>query len=1505
MRRALALVLHGTLAVVAPGLVWIPCLILAVWGGFSLWERARILLAPGVPVRISYLATSGPAELWVDAYAIDPMRRTVRVYGARITAPDGERLASVDWADVTYTDGRWDGRARTVQGTIRREAGGRFSFERALPPVGPTGTPVPWTARIQRANMRYIDATKYPNLPISASVKDLRLAGLSGEFLGRALVQVAGASAVPATFDVSEAGWHLDLSPNQLDIAPLLPHLPRWLSTEQARSVGPIQAQRLVVSGRWHVGVPAQGRLEYGGKGEVLGRELTINQWLRRAAVSGKVQLATGAVDLDVKSREGGRRVAFVGQVGWTRDLTAAGRLQVEVDDRAALWPEVARAVGAGWEGEGLGYSGTVAYAKGQPSASGQAQARRLMAGGETFRDLAANLSLQRGEGQAKLTSGTWADRALRAGLAWTRAGQLRGFAETDEVPLTPLLARAGVDLPFVGSLGRVRTVVEGTWLQPVVRANVVGVMAYQPVNRPGLYFGTFELRVLADRQRVQLERFALAGPNGVLSAQGTYSLANDRLALTTEGGGFRLRALNPDWRGAVFADLRVTGSLRQPIVTGPVAVYGAGIEAYRWPVLSAELTYQAGRVTARQVHGESAVSRINGTMSVDLKSERLQGQFSATDLQLADVADGAVAGELDIDTLVLGGTVRRPQARATVRSDSLLVRGTALGETTGRIQLDGDTLAVDRLIVKIGDGMMYGSGNYDISSQTGSGRLVAEQLPIDRIARDVVPLTVSGVATAVLDAKYSPQNRWQAQLRSEVRELRVDGALIGTGPIEARIDRDEVVGSLQIGTADRFLTSDDIRVNLEDRTVMGRAEFANYQIRELLQAYRTSFPTADPRLNDLDAAVGATVRIAGKWTDPQLIIERVGLDEMAINGEPIGRFEAKGNRAVGGAWTVDDARWAYTDASATVRGQVTESGEIQLNFDAENLRGTWLPRLNRDWKSVPVEADLSFLASGTLEQPVLYGSVNALALTETGAGLGEPGRRPSLSLFPVEYKDERLTIEGQFYAEGFTGAIRADVPRAALRTNPDPEALISATLDLRDRELRDIAAAVGGLDQRQTRGVLGGKLTLAGSLRDPQLVGSIRLRDGAVGFKGSNTALSDLQAELQPIGRALQLVISAKGTHGGTADFTAKVDLAGFLDGELTADRFRETVGVEGAFNTQAWAVNEPILGNPKERVTGILDSIALRATGPLRRPVITGDVVFGKLSVRIPSVFPESTARGVPSLNPQFGGIRFRSPGVIAVENDVIRVLLKGQGTLAGSLAYPDFQSDMVVQGGLFNLPNARVALEPGGTLALKYANGEFLEGTARLDMDVEGRTTVSATKNSNVPDRYDIVLRLRGDLLAQNGVTIDASSDPPELSRDEILAVLGQKDLIEKLAAQVSGTSRTPVSQALMTLALPNLSSSLTREIASILQLDFLGLEYDAFAGPMLLAGETIAKGLTVTARRQIGPSVNGRRYYDLRMSYRFPSRNSVLSRFRVGLMTDQDRPWRLTLDYTVRF
>jgi hypothetical protein len=312
------------------------------------------------------------------------------------------------------------------------------------------------------------------------------------------------------------------------------------------------------------------------------------------------------------------------------------------------------------------------------------------------------------------------------------------------------------------------------------------------------------------------------------------------------------------------------------------------------------------------------------------------------------------------------------------------------------------------------------------------------------------------------------------------------------------------------------------------------------------------------------------------------------------------------------------------------------------------------------------------------------------------------------------------------------------------------------------------------------------------------------------------------------------------------------------------------------------------------------------LKVGGTLAEPTITGALALANGLVAMPSTIKESTGQLIPLYSPRFD-VTLATTGTAKFKSSTADLDLTGQGAIQGTLSDLEVNANLRVRKGLLRLPTSRVTIEPGGTIRPLYETKEGLSA-ASIDVSLEGRTRVVSAQFGGTAQRYEVTLGVRGDLLKEGGLVLTARSDPPELSQDQILALLGQVSLIEGIASGVQeGNPESQIRNALFGIAVPYLLDPFTSKIASAIGLDYLTLDINALEGATVSFARTLSRDFVIQGSRQVSQIRSGLPVkYDLRLAYqiRLGSRGNR-KRLSFSLGTDEIRPWKLGLEYTFRF
>jgi hypothetical protein len=899
-----------------------------------------------------------------------------------------------------------------------------------------------------------------------------------------------------------------------------------------------------------------------------------------------------------------------------------------------------------------------------------------------------------------------------------------------------------------------------------------------------------------------------------------------------------------------------------------------------------------------------------------------LSGLFTVFGIDLSDYLPTEISGMARLTKGVLSGTLGDPIFDADLEAENVAARGVALDQVDVHAVFRNGIIRMDRVRGTAGSGSITGSGNLDIQSQSGSFDLTGEALPLGLLLAKVLEdVSVEGLLNGTIKGEFASGKFSNVAFDGELQQFKVNDAFLGGGPVTLSSAGSEWMGTLFLGTLDAYLNVPAMTYDPETRKIQGDLVSDNFQasiLYDSLKRYldkpdgtsrvpddlRQQFETFEGKL-DLDAQVSGTA------TAPDVHVEALKLDSMSIAGQNAGQLVAKGSRKAS-IWEFDQLEWSGGPGLVKLnRGHIDEHGAIDLDGEVRNLRWKWLAAFFPEMARLEGRSDLPFLVTGQTSSPEIQASFSyeegsAQQTLTPWPGLSVTLRNPRQStrridLESVAIKEGSIDAQGVFNIEGFTGTIDGKIPFRYPFEIPENEPW-SAVARMPDRPINSLTDFLRGLDTKNTEGSVSAQLTLGGNRANPLVTGSLQGTAKSLAFEELVTKIHDLNFLAKFENEKVSLSASGKGSGGGSFE----TEDVGFTLANLD-DAFRDSLSVllvnrlYGTFRLNEFRVDydDKEVGPMTATISG-----ALGLNGTLEKPEIDGQLLLSNANVTTPPAYEASTATPKFLVDPRF------NISIITTNNMLLRVPtgrfeLSGGGLLQGALSSPTFTSTLEVEKGNVRLPNARIVIEPGGTVAITYRASPTGASVARVEVDMQGRTQVSAESFTGIVERYDITLNIRGDLLADDGLQLTAQADPPDLNQERILAILGQRDV---LVGSGGGGFRADrqLQSALLGLAVPYFAGSLTEDLARQLGLDYLNIEYNTFDQFAVTAAISLRRDLVLSMRRQLSSPLPGERpKFDLRLSYRPPFRNKALRRFTISVGMDQDRPWKIAVEYGIRF
>jgi hypothetical protein len=1052
---------------------------------------------------------------------------------------------------------------------------------------------------------------------------------------------------------------------------------------------------------------------------------------------------------------------------------------------------------------------------------------------------------------------------------------------------------------------------------------------------------------------KATIERLSVQGPNGVLSASGSADIKSRRMSFSVLSSGIPLQRVTPDLKGTLALSAKVGGTFDQPSMKGRAEIFSAAFQDRQIPAVLADLSLANNRLIASNVQAIADGVQANGFLAYNIKSDRVDGRMQAR-LFLRDLLGEAAAGVADVEVRDIDGTLSSPTAVASVDVGKSFFGGVEVDSAKGTARIAKSGVALTDFRAQVGEGTVAGTGRYHFDTKSGSFTGSALAIPIERLSVQIADRAkLEGLVDVnQVRALIDPTGLRSLTAGGVVRNLEINDTIFDGGPWSVSGTDHLWKGSAMLGVLERYvqisqfsydskskvLDADLSALDLDIQPLVGMVKpyLQPPQPGQTLKPVAQLSPDAMRKVESLKGLVSAALSVHGPLDHLTISEGLVDARNLSVLDKVAGNLNTTFTKA-NDRWDISKLNFAGPLGNLDVAGMIEENGQVNLDGEINNLDVNWLSVFDPDLASVTGKVNVSFLVAGPTKRPDVTGTLDARLIEEEKEVLVN-------SLSPTKVKEPTLSMNGPFALRNvgddaytlttdglinyrvFKGSYAAeaalDSPFSLSETKPWTASIVAAAREVTQQELESFLPS---LDPLRTHLKASGELKAQGTGKDFNVSGVVALwknettpaTEPAVAVKGLDTALMTLDANARLNEGALAVTIGADSSQGGNVQGNVSLGLG----------------NVEELLSALVSGNSEPLFGRP------LSGSVAFSNFGVRERQIfeeaegekgfalatLNGTVLVGKSLgtplFSVPENQPLLVSSGdfiLPTLDvteagstllrvvPEFNlSVQFAEPAKLRAGNTSLTVI--GGGTIGGNLALPAIDARFDVQEGLVRLPTARVRIEEGGSLHLQYRAQPEGDPISRLDVNLQGNTSLTALRFGNVVERYNVYLEMTGDLLSDVPINIRATSDPGDLSQDQILRLIGQADVLEGLTASVKASIGDPgVRTAIGTFAVPALFDPLTERLATNLGLDYLSVEYNALEQATITAGKTLGKGLTLQYRRQLFEPLNGEKQrFDLRLTYRLPTRNPLLSRVTFSIGMDQDRPYKLSLEYGTRF
>ncbi len=1532
----------------------IPTLAIAVRGGVFVYDCVVALTSSDTPAILRLQTPGGIITLKAGSFQFDLDKNVLHASKVVLFEPDGSRSVAIDELrlfDVVPGKKTITGYARGVTGKLQRGADSSWRFLDYLPNQEGEASDIAFSVVIKDLSLKIDDLANKEKFSRWVSSEELHMDGVGDDLVVTGPVKIQGSGTTQLSFRKQKGGIYVS-GDGQMELMPIIAWLRGAPEGKDVPWLKDFSADRLTARGPWTV-TYVNDKLGLRVPGRATFVRLAYGEY---RADTGEIQgtLTETGFDGFADVRSGGSRARFEGAMRWADKFDVAGRIEGMVPSVASLPPSIRKALPKGVAFTNGDFTGWLSY-RDDFSFIGDAQLAALRYQGEEFRNIKAKLDVNPIAANVGISQATYLGQPLTGAVrVVNKSSTLDGFVKSPRVLLEPVLRKFG--LTGIQGQGVMTATLTGTIDKPLVQFEANG-NATSTLSGSRLDLGIFNVRGSYAGNTVQLAQSGVKGPSGSAYATGTIDLQNSKLNLDVLASDFPLEALSTQIAGQASFRGVVRGSLSSPFAEGGAEVYNLKAADQELPVAFADVRVDKEKLTASNLTALRGGSRIQGDAGIRWKDQSLFGSLSAFGIQANDWFPDQIAGVLDVTNGILGGTLNSPTLSAELTGNTLVTPALKVDSIGASIKYLDGTVFVSNGKATVGGGSVTASGQMALESRSGTFAVQAKDLPLGRLLFDAAKtLNVSGNLTTNATVTLDQGELKGVDSKGQVSDLALNDTVIGSGEVNANYAGGVLSGNALIGQLDSYVEISQFSLNPSTEQLDANFTLNNEPLSKLVAfAERYGGESIPQSLRDqlgrLEGELDFSGTTSGKWTNPILEGKAFSLTNLKVDEVDQGALTAQFGR-VDGLWTLSSFNWngplikrfgdgaqrpnpssataaalsaapaafpfsgAITLAAAAAqqqqddetiqfvfnaKGTIDEHGDTHLTGSLNNLLARSLAIFAPGISNLQGVFDMpQFTVNGPTRAPIIE------------AGLGyresaEDGKSTNTAIdVTATVTDGKIEASGLYQLSGFTGPIEAIIPfRYPFEIAKEGD--IFAKIALPERRLVDLSDLWPSLDPALTKGAVQGELTVTGKPDALKFLGSAKLFPGPdntiqVADKSFGTYLKNLDASILFNGERISLTAGGESSDTGTfAIKDAGIGLGDVFDAILagrTEDFFRNAISGRVEFDRFRVAYNDKTAGQISGTMSGGID-----LSGSVGAPGIGGELILDEGNLALPTL--EGTGETSSfAINPTFN-INVRTGNAVRFRAAAGTFDLTGSGSLNGSLESPNLQARLITQGGSIRLPNARIAIEEGGEIVVSYQPSPSGIVASRADLNLEGRTQVSAESISGGVERYDILITIRGNLLADGGLILTARSDPPDLSQDRILALLGQGDFLRSI--NINALSPTEqIRSALVGLALPYLAGSLTDKIASTLGLDYINVEYSAFDKITVTAAISITRDLVLSGRRQISNPAPGQRpKFDIRLSYRPRFAGKSFSRISFNIGADQDRPWKIGVEYAIKY
>ncbi|MBL8060360.1 MAG: hypothetical protein JNK63_06550 [Chthonomonas sp.] len=1494
--------------------MWVPPILLASWSVMYLWDVFEYATAPGVPVAFEYEGPRGMVRVRAKSYAIDVTSRRAIALELEVRSPANTRVIYVDRAIIEQDKlNVTNVQAHGVHAVLERMPNGEFTFHDVIPKAPETKGPES-SVRVEAHNVKlsYLDRTRQL-VTLGGRAGQVVANGRGSGWLVNGTFEFKGVGAVPTQLLIGPDNlFEVDLGLQNTEAAPLVPLINRYLAQDEQLPFNVQTARfdgKLQLVGAAGALMKAYGNLkvrasQYSAAG-FQGNKLLSSFRLYGERASGSFDTQGGGLEINAD------RFAF----DWSKGAKLYAEGSARLKSLAQLPKAWRQGIPASTAVSGGRFEGNAGIQGDRWQVNGKLASTTVVAEGERVSNVRVSIAASERSAVGKIESATWSGVPLRGAFdVSAKSGAVNAFIQSDSVNLGPLARR--YNLPLTGS-GDLRAVISSLKGRPQIWISSAGRARYRLDNGQP-FSGDYEAQLSGNLTRLDVNQAVLSGKQGTLAATGKIEPNRKSLDIAVFGGQIQASAFAPESKGELYLSGRVKGTFAQPQFTSVVDVHDLIIGDSKVPWIQLRASGNPNLIKFEQVQAQYGFSSLVGNVTYQPRSGKLSGTFSSPAIQLAEFGQGNAAGVIRLLDGKVSGTLKSPNVSAKLEGGTISYSGATLAGLSASISASNDLIKILNGNVAVADGDKTGSlqfsGLYSPSGKSGEVEAAWSSLPLRPLAQFDERFAVQGETTGTAKFALNDKGPVSGSASGSLSEVALNGELVGSGPFEAKVEKGQWVASGSIGSLDQYASVDELKSD-QKGNLTGRLTSYKMRAEALIRLTRVQWKETPEDIQrfvaGLTGEVDGTLAFSNINNEFRLQTDNLTVSDLNVEGRSVGTLTASVFRE-GPAWSIARAELANGEERISGKGRIFDDGNLSFEGEANKVSLSWLNAINPDLAVVPATADASFILSGKSDNPNLLASLKVEGVQR--GDKEETSVPPSLNIDRIELKDKMITAGGAFQAQGFTGSVSFHGPLATLMPAPkegrNPGESFALEANVAERQIDEFKDLLTFLDFERSSGKLGGKVLATGHVDDVKLSGGLSFggEPGRLAFAGYRTELENPLLSLALNGDRLEFNATATGNQGGT--LSASMSIPSKLPSG-SFDEWLASTPIQGEIRLNNLKVNEGD-ATKANQITSSLSTISsdgnspepIRISGNLSSPLIAGKVQVAGGTGDLPT-FAQAETAAAPPVDPRFD-LEFATANPLSIRTISANLIANASGSMKGSLTRPQAEGTFFVDGGTLRLPNARIKLDDGGLVSFSMRTSTSGETTIEVPVTLTGRTSVSARGPNSGYQRYDIQIQVNGDLMQQGDLQLIGRSDPNDLTQEQILAIIGQRDLLEALATGTQGTSGGEFRDALIGLLLPTLSDRITSELATQLNLDYIALDYNPFEGAILSAAKSFNKYVTLEGRRALTEQrfVDAIRY-ELRLLYRVPTSNPLLSRSRFVLSSSNQSAWRVSIEFSTKF